>query len=98
MEISISISSDAILFAESKGWTKTLITFKESAVEGRIQVEEDNTISAEQFCCDYFKRIVINEFSSIEIGLINQSFDEQKKAQIDALQNQLNEAVSVELK
>ena len=98
MEISISITSGITPFAESKGWTKTVTTFKESVVEGRVQVEEENPTASEQFVSDYFKKIVVNEFLSIGIGLINQNFDEQKKAQIDALQNQLNEAVSVELK
>ena len=98
MEISISITSDIKAFVESKGWTKKLTTFQESAVEGRVKVEQDNPISAEQFCSDYFKRIVVSEFANHEIGLINKSFDTQKKAQIELIQSDLNNNIIVESK
>jgi len=98
MEISISITSGITPFAESKGWTKTVTTFKESVVEGRVQVEEENPTSAEQFVSDYFKKIVVNEFLSIEIGLINQNFDEQKKVQIEQLKSDLSDSINVQSK
>jgi len=98
MEIVIKINQGVAYFAERKGWTKTIIEYKESAVEGRVQVETENPISADQFVSDYFKKIVVSEFANYEISLINEDFEAQMKTQIEAVQNQLNEVVNIEVK
>jgi hypothetical protein len=91
MDISIKINQDVTTFAERKGWTKTITTFEESPVHGRVKTETENPITAEQFVSDYFRKIVVNEFANDQIGLINEDFEAQKKTQIEAIQNQLNE-------
>jgi hypothetical protein len=97
MDFSIKVNQDVTTFAERKGWTKTITEVQETAVHGRVKVEIDNPITAEQFVSDYFKKIVVNEFANDQIGLINEDFEAQKKTQIEAIQNQLNEIAIVQV-
>lgn len=98
MEIYINITHDITDFATKKGWTKTIIEFQESAVEGRVQFEKENPISAEQFVSDYFKKNIATEIANCKCDSINEDFEAQKKAKLEEIHNEVLAEINVDLK
>lgn len=91
-----TFSNDAIVeFASTKGYRSKITVNKVDENNNVVQVEQDNPKSPSDFCADYFKTLIINEISWLQVSKLQQDLYKNLEDQKKAIRDQVAQALTI---